>query len=81
MFVLKSLKKNPNLVFCSNSKKKTGLHIACSNNYSNMIRILVDFNSNLHCRCINFRKPIDEAILYSKNNNIAINQTVVEIYD
>ena len=46
-----------------------------------MIRILVDFNSNLHCRCIHFRKPVDEAILYSKNNNSAINPLVAEIYD
>ena len=45
-----------------------------------MIRILVDFNSNLHCRCIHFRKPIDEAILYSKNNNVKINPVVAEIY-
>lgn len=46
-----------------------------------MIRILVDFNSNLHSRCIHFRKPIDEAILYSKRNNVAINPMVADIYD
>lgn len=46
-----------------------------------MIRILVDFNSNLHSRCIHFRKPLDEAILYSKNNNLPINSLVAEIYD
>ncbi len=62
MNVLNALKQNPNLVFASDKNKKTALHIACQNNYSNLIRILVDFNSNLHCRCIHFRKPIDEAI-------------------
>lgn len=62
---LNMIKQNPALVGDCDESRRTPLHWACHLNLTNIIQILVDFDSNLNAKDDYARKPLDEALAYS----------------
>ena len=78
---LNMIKHNPALVGDCDDSRRTPLHWACQLDLTNIIQILVDFNSNLNATDDYARRPLDEALAYSQTRHLEPSPIVLEIYD
>ena len=78
---LNMIKHNPALVGDCDDSRRTPLHWACQLDLTNIIQILVDFDSNLNAKDDYARRPLDEALAYSQTRHLEPSPIVLDIYD
>ena len=78
---LSMIQHNGALVHDCDDSRRTPLHWACMLDLTNIIQILVDFDSNLNAKDDYSRKPLDETLAYAQTRNQQPNQVVLDFYD